>query len=107
MVTPPALNLYCNPYLHLKQSKYNQVRPGGRKIPAVTANSQGQRPDHTKATARARFMKSVLQNYWEPPLFECCNEEVPSHLKLKAAAEHAAEGALWYLRNGGYISSSD
>ncbi|KAH0970234.1 hypothetical protein GBA52_022390 [Prunus armeniaca] len=104
-----------------------------RGNPSCDANSQAKGGSH-KATARARLYEICAANYWEPPLFECCNEEGPSHLKLftfkvevkieeapdmilecfgsphgnkKAAAEHAAEGALWYLRNGGYISSSD
>ncbi|XP_049367827.1 ribonuclease 3-like protein 1 isoform X2 [Solanum verrucosum] len=68
-------------------------------------------------------------NHWKAPLFECCNEEGPDHHKLftfkviveirglrtttiecmgnphskkKAAAENAAEGALWFLNQAGY-----
>ncbi|KAM5563616.1 ribonuclease 3-like protein 1 [Rosa sericea] len=69
---------------------------------------------------------------WKHPVYECCKEEGPAHLRMftfkvvieikkepsepntevecfsapklnkKAAAEHAAEGALWYLKKVGY-----
>ncbi|CAK9169748.1 unnamed protein product [Ilex paraguariensis] len=68
-------------------------------------------------------------NHWNPPIFDCCKEEGPRHLKLftfkviilireastmilecignprskkKTAADDAAEGALWYLKHTGY-----
>lgn len=76
-------------------------------------------------SAKSRLHEICDANCWKPPLFECCNEEGPSHLKSftykvvveieapdmllecygdprmkkKAAAEHAAEGALWYLKH--------
>lgn len=81
-------------------------------------------------TARSRLFEICTANRWSPPEFICCKEEGPSHLKLftykvtvevkvgskinvveclggpkpkkKAAAEHAAEGALWYLRGLGH-----
>ncbi|XP_068345228.1 dicer-like protein 4 [Pyrus communis] len=92
------------------------------------ANSQSG-GTHT-ATSRSRLYEVCAANYWETPLFECCNEEGPSHLKSftykavvkieedpdtllecfgepnmkkKAAAESAAEGALWYLKNRGFM----
>ncbi|WCJ29844.1 dicer-like 4 [Euphorbia peplus] len=75
-------------------------------------------------SAKARLHEACAANYWKPPLFECFSEEGPSHLKKftvkvvmkiegpeivlecygeasskkKSAADHAAEGALWYLR---------
>ncbi|KAJ8634847.1 hypothetical protein MRB53_009114 [Persea americana] len=80
--------------------------------------------------ARSRLYEICTANRWSPPEFICCKEEGPSHLKLftykvtvevkvgskinvveclggpkprkKAAAEHAAEGALWYLRGLGH-----
>ncbi|KGN52916.1 uncharacterized protein LOC101212514 [Cucumis sativus] len=93
------------------------------------------RHDSTKeGTPEKRAAKSLLfeictANHWQPPLFECCEEEGPSHAKKyrfkvriemkgdceavvecygnlqtrkKVAAEHAAEGALWYLNHLGY-----
>ncbi|KAE8682671.1 Dicer-like protein 4 [Hibiscus syriacus] len=81
-------------------------------------------------TARSQLYEICAINCWKPPLFECCKEEGPSHLRLftyrvlleieeasdmilecfssprttkKAAAEHAAEGALWYLKHEGYL----
>ncbi|XP_021741889.1 dicer-like protein 4 isoform X2 [Chenopodium quinoa] len=83
-----------------------------------------------KATAKSRLNEICVRNCWKPPLYECCKEEGPSHLKLftfkvmvvieeaedvilecfgqpqakkKAAAEEAAEGALWLLKKEGYI----
>lgn len=82
-------------------------------------------------TARSRLHEICAANSWKPPLFECCTEEGPSHLKSftykvvveieeapdknfecvgspqmkkKAAAEDAAEGALWYLKHQRYLS---
>ncbi|KAI4335598.1 hypothetical protein L6164_014232 [Bauhinia variegata] len=83
-----------------------------------------------KRTARSRLYEFCAANCWKPPLFESCKEEGPSHLKLftfkvtleieespdviiecfgeplskkKDAAENAAEGALWYLQQQGYL----
>ncbi|KAM6579905.1 hypothetical protein CsatA_003679 [Cannabis sativa] len=82
------------------------------------------------ATARSRLYEVCAANSWKPPSFECCKDEGPGHLKLftykvlveieeasdmvlecfsgehpkkKAAAEHAAEGALWFLKKQGYL----
>ncbi|KAJ9178956.1 hypothetical protein P3X46_010797 [Hevea brasiliensis] len=84
------------------------------------------------ASAKSQLHEICAANNWKPPLFECCKEEGPSHLRLftfkvsmeiegaapsasilqcfgaprpkkKAAAEHAAEGALWYLKHLGYF----
>lgn len=86
-----------------------------------------------KRTAKSQLHEICTANCWQPPVFECCNEQGPSHLKLftykvvleideadvelechgephskkKDAAEQAAEGALWFLRKEGYISDSD
>ncbi|PON67091.1 DNA helicase, ATP-dependent [Parasponia andersonii] len=81
------------------------------------------------STARSRLYQVCTANCWKPPSFECCKEEGPGHLKLftyrvlvemeeapdmvlecfsgehpkkKAAAEHAAEAALWFLEKQGY-----
>ncbi|XP_030456382.2 dicer-like protein 4 isoform X1 [Syzygium oleosum] len=83
-----------------------------------------------KGSAKSHLYEICVANCWKPPEFECCKEEGPGHLKLfwykvvvaiedspgmvlesfsdpretkKAAAEHAAEGALWYLRHEGYV----
>ncbi|KAL6221580.1 hypothetical protein ACLB2K_004976 [Fragaria x ananassa] len=96
------------------------------------ANSKTRCVPHN-LTAKSRLYEACAANYWEPPVFECCQEEGPSHLKSfiykvtvkiddasdtlleansaprmskKAAAEHAAEGALWYLEKKGYIEKS-
>nr|AUH15440.1 dicer-like 4 protein [Dimocarpus longan] len=81
-------------------------------------------------TARAHLYEICAANCWKPPVFECCAEEGPSHLKLftykaileiedhqdivlecyskpqakkKTAAEEAAEAAIWYLEGEGYL----
>ncbi|XP_059457336.1 ribonuclease 3-like protein 1 [Corylus avellana] len=87
-----------------------------------------------KGSAKSHLYEICAANYWKPPLFECCKEEGPSHakmftfkviveiqeasttvlecfgapqLKKKRAAEHAAEGALWYLKHSGYSPKDD
>ncbi|CAN4113157.1 unnamed protein product [Withania somnifera] len=80
-------------------------------------------------SAKSLLHEICVANCWKPPLFECCNETGPSHLKeftfrvvveieetsrviescgeprakKKDAAEHAAEGALWFLKQEGYL----
>ncbi|KAJ4951048.1 hypothetical protein NE237_027880 [Protea cynaroides] len=85
-------------------------------------------------SAKSCLYEICAFNYWKPPTFECCKEEGPSHLKLftvkatveieeasktdvecfstpqpskRAAAEHAAEGVLWYLKNQGYLPKEE
>ncbi|XP_038878786.1 ribonuclease 3-like protein 1 isoform X2 [Benincasa hispida] len=75
-----------------------------------------------KRAAKSLLFEICTANHWQPPLFECCEEEGPSHAKKyrfkvtvemkgasetvlecygnlqtrkKVAAEHAAEGAIW------------
>ncbi|XP_062157664.1 dicer-like protein 4 isoform X2 [Alnus glutinosa] len=111
-----------------------------RGQPSRTAENHNGDPDSQtiggshKETARSRLQKICDVNCWKTPLFECCREEGPSHLKLftfkvvvekkeapdvvlecfgaprskkKDAEEHAAEGALWYLKHDGYLLESD
>ncbi|XP_061982727.1 ribonuclease 3-like protein 1 isoform X2 [Populus nigra] len=83
-----------------------------------------------KISAKSQLLETLAANKWKPPLFECFKEEGPCHKKLftykvairiegeastvlecfgypkptkKTAAEHAAEGALWYLKHLGYF----
>ncbi|XP_021298171.1 ribonuclease 3-like protein 1 [Herrania umbratica] len=83
-----------------------------------------------RVSAKSELHEICAANNWKLPLYECCKEEGPSHMKLftfevvveiqntsttilecfsdphskkKMAAEHAAEGALWYLRHLGYF----
>ncbi|GAV83950.1 dsrm domain-containing protein/DEAD domain-containing protein/Helicase_C domain-containing protein/Ribonuclease_3 domain-containing protein/PAZ domain-containing protein/dsRNA_bind domain-containing protein [Cephalotus follicularis] len=97
--------------------------PSGDMSSETTGGSQ------TKS-ARSRLYEICAANCWKPPLFECYKDEGPSHLKSytfkvmleieeapdaslecfgaprntkKAAAEHAAEGSLWYLEHEGYV----
>ncbi|KAH6758691.1 RNAse THREE-like protein 1 [Perilla frutescens var. frutescens] len=76
-------------------------------------------------SAKAYLHQLCTAKHWKQPLFECCNEEGPGHHKMftfkvvvsteegttivecfgnprtskKAAAEDAAEGALWCLNH--------
>ncbi|KAF8031365.1 hypothetical protein BT93_D0530 [Corymbia citriodora subsp. variegata] len=86
-----------------------------------------------KGSAKSHLYEICAANCWKQPEFECCKEEGPGHLKMfwykvvvaiedspgmvlecfsepratkKAAAEHAAEGALWYLRHEGYFHTN-
>ncbi|XP_057459026.1 ribonuclease 3-like protein 1 [Lotus japonicus] len=88
-----------------------------------------------KGSARSSLFETCAANHWKPPVFECCKEEGPYHLRKftfkvtmeiegasrlesrvccnnysrkcygaprrqkKTAADHAAEGALWYLKS--------
>ncbi|KAI6672029.1 hypothetical protein NL676_006914 [Syzygium grande] len=86
--------------------------------------------DAESGSAKAKLYEICARNKWKLPCFECYKEEGPSHLrqfsfkvitevkdesrvtilecfsaprsKKKDAAEHAAEGALWYLKHLGY-----
>ncbi|MED6210836.1 hypothetical protein PIB30_067909 [Stylosanthes scabra] len=82
-----------------------------------------------KRPARSYLHHICAANHWRPPLFECYKQDGPSHHimftfkvtieiqdalsniiecygaphpKKKTAADHAADGALWYLNNIGY-----
>ncbi|GMI92533.1 DICER-LIKE 4, dicer-like 4 [Hibiscus trionum] len=97
--------------------------------PSSGIDSQSKGDSHNR-TARSQLYEICAINFWKPPLFECCKEEGLSHLRSftyrvvleieeapdmilecfssplttkKAAAEHAAEGALWYLKHEGYL----
>ncbi|CAN0901094.1 Dicer-like protein 4 [Linum grandiflorum] len=81
-------------------------------------------------SARSRLYEVCTANCWKQPLFDCCIDEGPSHLKIfvykvtveieesetrilecygeshtkkKGAAESAAQAALWYLKHQGYV----
>ncbi|XP_058180782.1 dicer-like protein 4 [Rhododendron vialii] len=83
----------------------------------------------SKKSVRSHLYEICAVNCWKPPYFECCKETGPCHLKeftfkvsvdieeasneivafgaphakKKDAAENAAEGAIWYLKNAGYL----
>ncbi|XP_038879795.1 dicer-like protein 4 isoform X2 [Benincasa hispida] len=112
-----------------------QLKPSmaleGHDSPADLQSSSGW---SGKTTARSRLYEICAANHWNRPSFDCMNEEGPSHLKMftykvvlemeeapdtifefvgaphlrkKAAAEHAAEAALWYLKKAGYLPETD
>ncbi|PIN16599.1 Ribonuclease [Handroanthus impetiginosus] len=113
------------------------IHNNGHKVdsPAVhlnngpDADSQGTGAS-CSTSAKSRLYELCAANCWKPPLFECCKETGPSHLrefaykvvvkmeelpnetfefygeartKKKEAAEHAAQGALWYLKQEGLM----
>nr|AIE15766.1 Dicer-like protein 4a [Salvia miltiorrhiza] len=94
---------------------------------SVDSNGKGA---PTNVSAKSRLYELCTSNCWRPPVFECCQEVGPSHLKeflfkvmlemeempneafefygelrarKKDAAETAADAALWYLEHEGYI----
>ncbi|XP_027341662.1 ribonuclease 3-like protein 1 isoform X2 [Abrus precatorius] len=91
----------------------------GNKIPPTQTHSAHQ--GMKKGIARSNLYETCAAKHWKPPTFECCKEEGPSHQRMftfkaiieieetsrniiecygaphqkkKAAADHAAEGAL-------------
>ncbi|GLU01387.1 hypothetical protein SLE2022_186970 [Rubroshorea leprosula] len=119
-------------HLGLPQSSQSEVvgRVPGNSLPDANCGIISPCTDEsTKVTAKQRLYEICAANFWKPPVFECCAEEGPSHLrsftykviveieeasnltlecygssksKKKAAADDAAEGALWYLKHEGY-----
>ncbi|GER33663.1 dicer-like protein 4 [Striga asiatica] len=114
--------------LRIKDCKINSpaVHPNndGNHIPNGATGYPG------SISAKSRLYEICAANCWKPPTFECCEESGPSHLKefvfkimleieeipnhlfefygeprmrKKDAAEHAAKGALWFLKHEGYI----
>ncbi|KAG0494006.1 hypothetical protein HPP92_005000 [Vanilla planifolia] len=87
----------------------------------------------TKKSAKSQLLEICTANYWSPPLYECFEDEGACHQKMftfkvivrmegtsttilesyseskprkKAAEQHAAEGALWYLKHHGFYKKS-
>ncbi|KAL0915263.1 hypothetical protein M5K25_015666 [Dendrobium thyrsiflorum] len=49
---------------------------------ATESDDQGSRDDiESKKSAKSRLLEICAANYWSPPLFKCCKEEGPCHLK--------------------------
>ncbi|CAH8353730.1 unnamed protein product [Eruca vesicaria subsp. sativa] len=93
--------------------------------PEDDANSLS-KDESKKGSAKSVLHELCISKRWKPPVYDCCNVHGPCHMRLftykvvveirdssgtttvlecfgdpkhnkKAAAEHAAEGALWYL----------
>ncbi|KAI3524344.1 hypothetical protein L1887_02997 [Cichorium endivia] len=97
------------------------------------SNSQSPAGDGVrKSSAKSHLYEICAINCWKPPLFECFQEMGPAHLKQfafkvtiiieeasntvmecigdhrtkkKDAAEFAAQGAIWYLKQAGYLQN--
>ncbi|CAN6228788.1 unnamed protein product [Urochloa humidicola] len=109
----------------------NGCLPGGA---ADKINKKEYHGDMVHKTARSFLYELCAANYWKPPEFELCKDEGPSHLRKftckalvqvmgpsatllecysdpklqkKAAQEHAAQGALWCLKQLGYLPKDE
>ncbi|CAL5068828.1 unnamed protein product [Urochloa decumbens] len=109
----------------------NGCLPGGA---ADKINKKEYHGDMVHKTARSFLYELCAANYWKPPEFELCKVEGPSHLQKftckvlvqvmgpsatllecysdpklqkKAAQEHAAQGALWCLKQLGYLPKDE
>ncbi|KAL6652413.1 hypothetical protein ACP70R_011338 [Stipagrostis hirtigluma subsp. patula] len=98
------------------------------------SNKKEYHGDMVHKTARSFLYELCAANYWKPPAFELCKDEGPSHLReftckvvvqimgpsstllecysdpklqKKAAQEHAAQGALWCLKQLGYLPKDE
>ncbi|XBJ03091.1 hypothetical protein VPH35_022331 [Triticum aestivum] len=115
----------------LKVAKQNACLPKGTTQKNIRKEYHG---DMVNKTAKSFLFEVCAVSYWIPPEFELCKEEGPSHLRRftykvtvqirgpsetllecysdaqlhkKAAQEHAAQGALWYLRQHGYLAKDE
>ncbi|KAL2338481.1 hypothetical protein Fmac_012927 [Flemingia macrophylla] len=117
------------------------VKPFGQRLQSSTKgklnqifeNSDSGSESSGTGTARSQLYEVCAAYCWKPPLFECCKEDGPDHMKQftykvileieevsdmilefvgepqskkKDAAENAAEGAVWYLQQKEYLPSS-
>ncbi|KAI7744679.1 hypothetical protein M8C21_033081 [Ambrosia artemisiifolia] len=102
----------------------------------TSSSSSSIPPGPVKLTARSCLYEICAQSHWNPPVFDCCNEQGASNLRSftykasiemkegsgsklvvecigkpkfskKSAAESAAEGILWYLVHLGYPKKSN
>ncbi|XP_025824254.1 endoribonuclease Dicer homolog 4 isoform X2 [Panicum hallii] len=105
------------------------LRGGADKI-----NKKEYHGDMVHKTARSFLYELCAANYWKRPEFDLCKDEGPSHLRKftfkvlvqimgpsatilecysdpklhkKAAQEHAAQGALWCLKQLGYLPKDE
>ncbi|XP_054780011.1 ribonuclease 3-like protein 1 [Prosopis cineraria] len=96
----------------------------------TTSDSNSADDGMKQGSARSNLYEVCAANHWKPPAFDCCKEEGPSHQKIftfkviieieagmkttiecfgsphqkkKTAADHAAEGALWFLKHQGHV----
>lgn len=99
--------------------------------PAIPLSSASDADPHRAFNARSHLNNICTAKHWRTPVFNCLGESGPDHikkfvykvlvqiagkqneefvfigeprLKKKDAAESAAEGAVWYLQNEGYIT---
>ncbi|KAJ4850950.1 hypothetical protein Tsubulata_011532 [Turnera subulata] len=135
VISPYALNLENLKVEEPVASNSKAEVHSSRKVSSASSTIAKLKSDRdAPSTARQRLYEVCTANCWKPPMFECCYEEGLSHLKIftykvivviedapdmilecigapqskkKAAAEHAAEAALWYLEREGYLLQSE
>ncbi|KAG2573270.1 endoribonuclease Dicer homolog 4 isoform X3 [Panicum virgatum] len=119
-----------------RMNKSNVVTQNGCLLrgAADKINKKEYHGDMVHKTARSFLYELCAANYWKPPEFELCKDEGPSHLRKftckvlvqimgpsatllecfsdpkqqkKAAQEHAAQGALWCLKQLGYLPKDE
>ncbi|KAL3623963.1 endoribonuclease Dicer [Castilleja foliolosa] len=113
-----------------KSSGFHVKQPVQKKDCKINPPNQKGVGSSDSVTAKSRLYELCTANCWKPPTFECCEEKGPSHLKefvfkitleieeipnhsfefygeprlrKKDAAEHAAQGAIWFFKHEGYI----
>ncbi|KAI3744431.1 hypothetical protein L1987_57511 [Smallanthus sonchifolius] len=102
-------------------------------LDASSSNSQAPAGDAVDMSSAKSYLYGICAiNCWKPPLYECYQEIGPDHLKQfafkvsltiedalnthlecigdlqakkKDAAEFAAQGAIWYLKQTGYLKN--
>ncbi|KAL9263922.1 Dicer-like protein [Drosera capensis] len=111
----------------LDRMEKSRASPSTTRKKRVVDLEAGSSPN---VTPKSKLLEICAANCWNPPAFECCKEEGPSHLRLftykvvvqieddpctilecfgkphskkKAAADNAAEAALWLLKKERYI----
>ncbi|EFH65539.1 hypothetical protein ARALYDRAFT_316895 [Arabidopsis lyrata subsp. lyrata] len=118
-------NIQIDPNSTRSITQENKLVPKPEEDTTTKPNSKGD--ESKRGSAKSVLHEICASKRWRPPVYECCKVDGPCHLRLftykvvveiiessgktvlecfgdprrnkKAAAEHAAEGALWYLEH--------
>ncbi|CAH8258758.1 unnamed protein product [Arabidopsis lyrata] len=118
-------NIQIDPNSTRNITQENKLVPKPEEDTTTKPNSKGD--ESKRGSAKSVLHEICASKRWRPPVYECCKVDGPCHLRLftykvvveiiessgktvlecfgdprrnkKAAAEHAAEGALWYLEH--------